>query len=178
MHATSNLAAAGFRMDELLAIEYCNTCPADKWFRKYSAFRFGDRIVAAHIIFSKNWVVKDGDEHQEENLRAEEDAYLRTNPHVEFITKIFDLAKIQYGRIDYSMSGDKPQVWEINTNPVLLQARAVYETKYPSEIPIKEILSSTIKSCFDELDTSDDSEQRISERSITLNNFRKVLNWN
>ena len=115
--ATLNLAAASFRLDELMVIEYCDTCPADGWFRKYSAFRFGDRIIAAHIIYSKNWIVKDGGEHQEANLREEEETYIRSNPHAKFVRQMFDLAKIQYGRIDYSMLGDRPQVWEINTNP-------------------------------------------------------------
>jgi hypothetical protein len=177
MLATLGLAAAGFRLDELLAIEYCDTCPADGWFRKYSSFRFGDRIIAAHVIYRKDWIVKDGGEHQETYLREEEETYIRSNPHEEFIRQIFDLAKIQYGRIDYSMLGDKPQVWEINTNPILLKSRAAYEAEAPSEIPLKQALSSIIGGCLNELDTAGDSYGRSAERKITATEFLKLLNW-
>ena len=155
MSATMKFTVAGFRLDEILAIEYCDTCSADGWFRKYSAFRFGDRVVPAHVVFSRHWVAKDNSE-LETHLREEQKNYASSNPHANFIRRIFDLAKIQYGRIDYSMLGDKPQVWEINTNPVLLKARAVYETESPSAIPLKEELSSIIGRCLDELDICSD----------------------
>ncbi len=175
--ASLNLAIAGFRLDELLVIEYCDTCPADGWFRKYSAFRFGDRIVAAHMIFSRSWIAKDGGEHQEAYLREEEETYMRSNPHAKFVRQIFDLAKIQYGRIDYGMLGDRPQVWEINTNPILLQTRAEYEAQTPLEISSKEELSSVIGGCLNELDTAGDAGGQPTERKIVIKEFVKLLNW-
>jgi hypothetical protein len=32
---------------------------------------------------------------------------------------MFDLARIEYGRIDYGMLNGRPQLWEINTNPTI-----------------------------------------------------------
>ena len=174
MIAALNVAAAGFRPEDILVIEYCDTPHADGWFRKYSAFRFGDRIIAAHMIFSKDWVAKDGGEHQEAALQEEEEAYMRNNPDEAFVRRIFDLAKIQYGRIDYSVLGDKPQVWEINTNPVLLKSRAEYEKEAPAEIPLKEKLASVIGGCLKDLDTSDDSSAPVTERKITVSEFLKL----
>jgi hypothetical protein len=43
--------------------------------------------------------------------------YLQAHPHEAELRKIFDLANIEYGRIDYSLLNGKIQVWEINTNP-------------------------------------------------------------
>ena len=34
---------------------------------------------------------------------------------------MFQIAGIDYGRIDYSMLDGEPQVWEINTNPTVLK---------------------------------------------------------
>ena len=38
------------------------------------------------------------------------------------LREIFDLAQIEYGRIDYGMLDGKVQCWEINTNPGLALA--------------------------------------------------------
>ncbi len=46
--------------------------------------------------------------------------YMETNPHERELRAIFRRARIDYGRIDYSMLGDRLQVWEINTNPIFL----------------------------------------------------------
>jgi hypothetical protein len=42
---------------------------------------------------------------------------MKQNPHEKSLNNVFDLAGINYGRIDYSILHGKPVVWEINTNP-------------------------------------------------------------
>ena len=42
---------------------------------------------------------------------------METNPHERRLREIFGRARIDYGKIDYAMLGDRLQVWEINTNP-------------------------------------------------------------
>jgi hypothetical protein len=37
--------------------------------------------------------------------------------------RTFELARIEFGRIDYSMKDGRIQVWEINTNPASLADR-------------------------------------------------------
>jgi hypothetical protein len=65
------------------------------------------------------WVVKLADATEEANC-AEEQAYLDANPHEAELRRVFDLARIDYGRIDYSLTPDgRMQVWEINTNPTI-----------------------------------------------------------
>jgi GNAT superfamily N-acetyltransferase len=50
---------------------------------------------------------------------AEERAYLDENPHADALRRAAALARIAYGRIDYSLLEGRPQIWEINTNPLL-----------------------------------------------------------
>jgi hypothetical protein len=64
-------------------------------------------------------VVKDWNLLDDTLLREEQD-YLATNPHERQLREIFALARIEYGRIDYSFRGDAMQVWEINTNPIII----------------------------------------------------------
>jgi hypothetical protein len=40
--------------------------------------------------------------------------------------RIFDRAGITYGRIDYGLLSGRIQVWEINTNPMVIQERQKY----------------------------------------------------
>jgi hypothetical protein len=54
----------------------------------------------------------------DESLRLE-DEYVATNPHAAELARIFALARVDYGRVDYGLLENRIQVWEINTNPLL-----------------------------------------------------------
>lgn len=110
----------GYRPRDLLVVEFCDTADADGVYRKYSAFIVGDEVLPRHLFLSRQWLIKkpdlDGDA-----FAGERDAYLWTNPHAAKLRAICRRVGIDYGRVDYSMLGDDPQVWEINTNPTILQ---------------------------------------------------------
>lgn len=109
---------AGADPEKLLVVEFVETGDAEGIYRKYSAFRFGERIVPRHLIFSREWMLKQPDLLDDAKL-AEERAYLDANPHEAELRRIFELAHIDYGRIDYALADGKIQVWEINTNPIV-----------------------------------------------------------
>lgn len=120
------LVLAGHALSDLLVVEMCNTADTSGIYRKYSAFRIGDRIVPRHVLFSRNWMLKDMDlldaSHREEIV-----AYCRDNPHESALRSLFDRAQIQYGRIDYALDREgRIQVWEINTNPQIMRAPEAY----------------------------------------------------
>jgi len=102
-----------------LAVEFCDTAGADGLYRKYGAYVVGERIVPRHLFFSRNWLVKGADLRQPEHL-AEELDYLRGNPHAAPLLEVSRLARIEWGRIDYSLLDGRIQVWEINTNPLFV----------------------------------------------------------
>ncbi len=104
---------------EIMIAEFCDAADETGVVRKYGAFRVGDRILARQIHFSRHWVVREPDIVTAESTR-EERKYVETNPHADALLKIFDLARIDYGRIDYSLVDGRIQVWEINTNPMIL----------------------------------------------------------
>lgn len=101
-----------------IIVEFRDTADADGLYRKYGAFRIGDRIVAGHMDTSRNWVVKDADLDMPEERRRELD-FLDHNPWQREIAQVFDLARIDYGRIDFSLHEGRMIVWEINTNPLI-----------------------------------------------------------
>ena len=136
------LLSSGENPDDLLIIEFCDTKSSDGTYRKYSAFRIENRIIPAHIIFSRNWVAKDS---PPEPLCDEEKIFLSDNPHREELLKIFRLANIGYGRIDYGLLDGKIQVWEINTNPILIQQHDKYDK---DTFPIKQQLVDELSDAF------------------------------
>jgi hypothetical protein len=108
----------GYRARDLLVVEFCDTSDATGLFRKYSAFLVDGEVLPRHLLFSRSWHLKKPDIADAETA-SEVETYLEGNPHEEAIRRIFRRANIDYGRIDYSMLGDQPQVWEINTNPLV-----------------------------------------------------------
>ena len=127
---------------QAIIIEFCDTVGADGLYRKYSAFRIGDKIVPGHVLFSSNWITKDS---PPEPLREEEQSYLAENPHREELRQIFDLAGITYGRIDYGLRAGKIQVWEININPTLIQKQEKYAT---DKLALKQQLVDQLSDAF------------------------------
>lgn len=142
LYHTRRLIQFGQNPAELIVIEFCDTRGADGLFCKYSAFRVGNTIIPAHILFSRHWVTKDM---PPEPLLDIEKEYLEQNLHRDELMRIFQLANIEYGRIDYGLLEGEIQVWEINTNPILIQKHK----KYPKDkIPYKQILVDQLAEAF------------------------------
>lgn len=112
------LDRSGQVRDGVLVVEFCDTADAGGIYRKYGAFVVGDRVFPKSLQFSRHWVQKGSDLHDAELLR-EERAYVEGNPHEAPLREVFQLARIQYGRMDYALLDGRIQVWEINTNPTI-----------------------------------------------------------
>jgi predicted N-acetyltransferase YhbS len=116
--ALAQIDARGLAREELMAVEFCDTADATGVYRKYGAFVIGGRIVPRHVFFSRRWMVKSADLVDPAKL-AEEIEYLDANPHAELLRRAAEIAGVSYGRIDYGLLDGRPQIWEINTNPLL-----------------------------------------------------------
>jgi hypothetical protein len=123
--AIADVLSTGCDGSELLVTEFLDTS-RDGLFRKYAAVRVGDTIIAHHIMFAREWIVK-GPSLVSAEIVSEERGFQLTNPHRSEIADVFRLARIDYGRVDYGLLGDEIQVWEINTNPTLLYPPKIYE---------------------------------------------------
>ena len=117
--AVSAFKLRGYRLRDLMIVEFCDASGADGLFRKYAAFKVGDRIIAGHMFASGEWFLKSGSNAPSEESLAEEAAYLEANPHREWLDRVFTIAGIGFGRIDYGVAGGVPQAWEINLNPTM-----------------------------------------------------------
>ncbi len=103
-----------------LIVTECVVDPdADGLFRKYGALVANDEVIPWHVIASRSWFVKGSTRESTDRLREEQRRYTADNPHAARIRDAFRAANIEYGRIDYAISGGRMRVFEINTNPAL-----------------------------------------------------------
>jgi len=117
--AMTALRMRGRPRDNLMIVEYADASGADGLFRKYAAFRVGERIIACHVFSSREWCVKSDQNQITEQGVSEDLEYVRGNPHAAWLVRVFDAAGIDYGRIDYGVAGGHLEAWEINLNPTI-----------------------------------------------------------
>ncbi len=99
-----------------IIVEFCAEIDRDGFYRKYGAFNIGGKIIPQHILRSQSWNVKRSSLESDEAFAAEELAYARDNPHEQELKKIFSIAGIDFGRIDYGLVNGSIQTYEINSN--------------------------------------------------------------
>lgn len=114
------LVGAGMPASDLMIAEYAAEPNAEGVFRKLSVYKVGPTQIATPSVHERHWAAKYG-----EKGSAGKDGYIkdletvRTNPFKDHIEKVFDLAKIDYGRVDFGIVHGHPEVYEINTNPMI-----------------------------------------------------------
>lgn len=116
--------AGGADPSDLLIVEYVDT-RSGELYRKYSVAKVGDVLLGQHIFFNRDWVVKGTPHWPPEHIREDEE-FMLANPHAASVGPIFDIARIDFGRIDYAVLDGAVQVWEINTVPMILLHRKYY----------------------------------------------------
>jgi hypothetical protein len=113
--------ALGYRLRDLLVVEYCHTADSSGVFRQYCATIVGERIIPQVLVHNYNWVTKWEGRLVDADKAREQVEYVEGNPHAEWLRATFEQARIRYGRIDYGVKDGRPQVWEINTNPTIVR---------------------------------------------------------
>lgn len=149
-------ARNGRNRNSLLMTEFCNTADEHGVYRKYSAFVVGERILPQHIFFSSDWMVKRAPSSlpDEAQLREERE-YVETNQHEPLLRQVFELARIAYGRIDYSIDRHgRLQVWEINTNPTIFSRSDPASQRNVMRRPLREHFSREFQAALAAIDSS------------------------
>lgn len=121
--ALENLRLEGKTRRGRIAIGFAAQAGQDGYYRKYGAYRIGGEILPHHLHYGRHWVVKRSDIDNESALRdamvKEELAYVSDNPHREALVNVFEIAGVDFGRVDYGIVDGRLAIYEINTNPKL-----------------------------------------------------------
>ena len=104
----------------MLILEYCSEPVRPGLFRKLSVFRVGDRMLGYTCVHDDTWLVKYGKAGLAPvELYEEEYSFVETNPFGPAMLDVFNIAGIDYGRVDFGLVGGRPQIYEINSNPMV-----------------------------------------------------------
>ncbi len=156
--AVARMLLFGIPPERLVVVQYIETADEEGLYRKYSAFRMGERVFPRHQIFGWSWVLKIPTLREEEHIE-EEWRYLRAFPHELELRRIFDDARVDYGRIDYSLDRDgQIQVWEINTNPIVMFRPQDY---VEAHLPAQKFFLATVLPALEALALSGVEEQSV-----------------
>lgn len=118
--ALESSLAEGVPRSGLIIIEYAAEPVQPGLFRKLSAFRVGDRLLGYTCVHDDQWLVKYGKVGLgTPELYDEEYDCVAKNPFGEALLPAFEMAGVDYGRVDFGLVGGRPQIYEINTNPDL-----------------------------------------------------------
>lgn len=163
------------REEKDLVVEFCDTSDRNGTFRKYSCVLVGDQLVPRHLLFGQTWMTKWVGAVISPEQSAEERDFVDRNPHADQVRRIFALANIQYGRIDYAVLDGKVQTWEINTNPRL--ASAGDYSDHPERAYVQDRFGKHITSAFDAIDMQEAGEPhgvRLTQRIRLLHLARRT----
>lgn len=147
----------GIATRDLLVVEFCDTADADGYYHKYSAFAIGRHVVPRSLSYSRNWMLKFQGSEFSRRMAEEERDYVLTNPHEHALRELFDVAHVQYGRIDYAMKDGRVQTWEINLNPTIGRGLRPSTGKVPAELaaarkPAKEHFYCRFREAWEDVD--------------------------
>lgn len=147
----------------LMVVEFCDTADRHGFYRKYSAFVVGPRVIPRYLSMSREWMLKFAGGEFTRAMAEEELEYLTTNPHEAELREIFDLAHVRYGRIDYGMKEGRIQTWEINLNPTIGRGLRQSSGRVPADIdairkPGKEHFYRVFREAWEDVDLAIDEE--------------------
>jgi hypothetical protein len=118
--AIEGALASGVPMRELMVVEYCAQPVREGLFRKLAAFRAGDRMLCTLSVHERHWAAKYGELGvADQALYDDEYDIVARNRYGEALRPAFEAAGIEYGRADFALVDGRPQVYEINSNPML-----------------------------------------------------------
>jgi hypothetical protein len=117
--AVGRALVQGHKLKNLLIVEFCDTSNGTGFFRKYAAFVVGKRVIPRSLNYGTKWMLKHSETEFTMPMVHEELEYVATNPHHQQLREIFELAQVEYGRIDYAIKDTRLQTWEINLHPTI-----------------------------------------------------------
>jgi len=159
------VSAQGRDPADVLVVEFMDTREGGEY-RKYSVMRIGPALLAMHIFFDDTWMVKGTTVWPPERVAAD-NAFMLENPHAEAVAAVFDIAGIEFGRIDYAVRDGKVQTWEINTVPTILLAPSYYSA---ARLPAKRAFAQRFNEALAALD-HEPQRLRILERMLNYRRF-------
>ena len=135
----------GHELRNLMVVEFCDTADERGFYRKYAAFVVGKRVIPRSLNYGRHWMLKHSETEFTVPMVLEELDYVSKNPHQQQLSEIFELARVEYGRIDYAMKDGKLQTWEINLHPTIGRGLRPRSKNIPADV---DAIRDEVRHCF------------------------------
>jgi len=117
--AIKRLSRQAEPLGDLVVIEYCAEQLAPGVFQKVSLHYINGCKFQSYTYYDDQWIVKYGLRNfmsDKEHLADRE--RMHANVYADHFERVFQLAKIEYGRADFGFYCGRPQTYEINFHPI------------------------------------------------------------
>jgi hypothetical protein len=155
----------GVPMRELMLVEYCAQPVREGLFRKLAAFRVGERMDCTLCVHESHWAAKYGEIGiADQSLYDDEYDIVASNRFGEALRPAFEAAGIEYGRADFALIDGRPQVYEINSNPMIDR---IEQHPFPVRLRTDALFHERLLNSFVQIDTTaDGSPVRIDDEIL------------
>lgn len=154
-----------------LVIEYVDAEIMPNVWQRASAYYIAGKIIKHHMAFDDSWVVKDGfsnesiqKHHDRDAILEMEREFITGNRYDEVLAKVFSLARIEYGRADFSINNDKLEIFEINTNPNQGNGITVPCSFLPEKSALRKQSEDSLLDSFRQIDHTSSGKIRLKKR--------------
>lgn len=168
--ALQKILGDGIPMANTMAVEYAAEAGENGVFKKFSVHKIGDHYFQDTAVTERDWVVKYGDIGAAgEDFYREELEKINTVPFCDTVQRVFEIANIDFGRVDFGMFQGRPQFYEINSNPTV-----GFKTEHPSQsrVQSRQTFIDNYTAAIEALDTVD-ARGRVALRSRVLRKTRR-----
>ena len=149
----------GIPLNGKLVIEYAGEELAPGVWARLSTYRIADKTIAHHMAFDHSWIVKDGFNKEAMENHPEKDRFLdlernfvTQNLYADVLAKAFALARIEYGRADFSIVNNRVQIYEINTNPYHGALTTILREAHPQRCEVQRQSEDELQNAIVRLD--------------------------
>ncbi len=150
----ARLAALGIPAYGKIAVEFEDTRDDTGMYCKLAYYKVADTFIPAHMFWNPEWFVKFPKPslvNERPDLVERERDFVMSSPHKAEVARVFDIAGIEYGRIDYGIRRDGGiHVFEINTNPNSAIPCNVAPARQPYINPVQRQIVSALERLADE----------------------------
>src|SRR5262249_14005421 len=94
--ALGRLLLWGYRLRDLMIVEYCHTADSSGIFRLYCAAVVGNRVIPQALVHNRNWVTKWTGRVLDADTASEQLSYVEDNPHAEWLREKLPIAQTRY----------------------------------------------------------------------------------
>lgn len=173
--ALDKISNDGVPDSNVMVVEYAAEATREGLFQKHAVYRIGDRYFRDLTVNQKHWMAKYGElGAADEELYQKELDSMRHVPFPDTIRRVFEIANIEYGRVDFGMVGGKPQFYEINTNPFV--GFNLTKHPFPQRLESHGIFKDNYRAAVRELEKPG-SKNHIELNHEVLAHHRKQSRW-